>query len=285
MSKTTEDDLETLTEDELLALPEEALPNDPSRLRTIRSTEAHERDFDELLLELAGDTSRHLMISAEKDPKEKQRREEQHRREQQLAWEQQMRDIRDRQDRLLLQIEERQIEIEKHRKEIEDNALRLRDGRRIYVDGDRYRDGEGRVLTGADEADAARQHEYHANASTWQQKTEADRDAEELRRLREKILKDREDGIAPDEAAHRLTGYEKEFNEKAQDRAAQAPVVFGSGDYMAELGGDAYALSTVPAFTQAAAPDSAAERRITENDTSRTQRTPRPGGQGTLKPA
>src|ERR1700722_226950 len=110
MSKTTEDDLETLTEDELLVLPEEALPGDPSRLRAIRSTEAHERDFDELLLELAGDTSRHLMISPEKDPREKQRREEQHRREQQLAWEQQMREIRDRQDHLLLQIEERQIE-------------------------------------------------------------------------------------------------------------------------------------------------------------------------------
>jgi hypothetical protein len=282
MSKTTEDDLESMTEDELLALPEQALPDESSRLRAIRSNEVHERDFDELLLELSGGTSRHLMISPEKDPKEKERREEQHRREQ-LAWEQAMRDIRDRQDRLLLQIGERLVEIEKHRKEIEDNALRLRGDRRVYVDGDHYRDGEGRVLTGADEADAARQHEYNPTASTWEQKTEADREAEELRRLREKILKDREDRIAPDEAAHRLTGYEKEFNGKAQDRAAQAPVEFGSGDYMAELGDD-YALSTVPAFTQAAAPASATERRITENDTSKAQNTPRPSGQGALKP-
>lgn len=60
-----------------------------------------------------------------------------------------MRDTRDRQDRLLLQIEEREIEIGKRRKQIEDNALRLRDGRSVYVDGDRYRDEQGRVDSAA----------------------------------------------------------------------------------------------------------------------------------------
>lgn len=82
MSAKTEDDPGTMPEAELLALPEQALPDDLSRLRAIRSNEIHEREFNELLLELTGDTSRHLMISPDQDPKEKQRREEQHRREQ-----------------------------------------------------------------------------------------------------------------------------------------------------------------------------------------------------------
>ena len=59
-----------------------------------------------------------------------------------------MRDIRERCDRLLVQIEISQREIEKRRKEIEDNALELRDGRHVFVDGDHYRDEQGRVLEG-----------------------------------------------------------------------------------------------------------------------------------------
>ena len=89
MSARTEDDLDTIPEAALLALPEQALPGGLSNL-----------------------------------------------------WA-----IRERQDRLLLRIEEEQREIDKPRKQIEDNALRLCDGRRAYVDGDRYRDGEGRALT------------------------------------------------------------------------------------------------------------------------------------------
>jgi hypothetical protein len=265
MSDKTEDDLDTMPEAELLALPSQALPGWLSRLWAIRAIALHEREVNELALELAGDSGRPFMIFHDQDPKEKRRREEERRREQ-LEHELAMREIRDRQDSLLLRIEEEQREIDKRRKQIEDNALRLRDGRRVYVDGDRYRDGEGR-----------------ANASTWEQKQETDRKAEVARRLKEKILSDREEGISPEEAGNRLTGYEKEFAQQAHERAAQAPVEFGSADYMADYG----VPSAVPAFTQAADPAARETVRKPAGDegtaTAEMKKTPRPSGQGALK--
>ena len=53
-------------------------------------------------------------------------------------------------DHLLAQIEEQQRAIEKRRKVIDDNALKLHDGRRAYADGDQYRDDQGTVLQGGD---------------------------------------------------------------------------------------------------------------------------------------
>jgi hypothetical protein len=282
MPDKTEDDLDTMPEAELLAMPSQALPGGLSHLWAIRANAIHERELNELALELAGDSGRPFMIFHDQDPKEKRRREEERRREQ-LEYELAMGDIRDRQDRFLLRIEEEQREIDKRRKQIEDNALRLRDGRRVYVDGDRYLDGEGRALTGADEAEAARQHQYQPNASTWEQKQEIDRKAEEARRLKEKILNDREQGISPEEAGNRLTGYEKEFAQQAQERAAQAPVEFGAADYMADYG----VPSAVPAFTQAADPVTRETiRKLAEDEgtaTAEMQKTARPSGQGALK--
>ena len=275
-------DDEDIPEAQLLTLPETALPQGGlARLWAIRANALHDRDFNELLRELTGASSRHLMITAEHDPQEKEKRAERHRREQ-LAVDEQRRELADRQDRLLAQIEERQIEIEKRRQEIEDNALRLQDGRRVYVDGDRYRDGQGRVLTGADEAEADRQHQYNPNASTWQQKQDADREVQEARQLKDRILKGENGTDTPEQASQKLSGYEREYHDKLEQRAAQAPTDFGSADYMAEMS-DEYTLSTVPAFTKAADPTPTAERRDTENETSKTQNTPRPGGQGALK--
>ncbi|HXB69153.1 MAG TPA: hypothetical protein VNY05_12965 [Candidatus Acidoferrales bacterium] len=280
---TTEDDLDTIPEDKLLALPSQALPGGLSRLWAIRSNAIHEREVNELALELAGDTSRHLMISPEKDPKEKRRREEEKRLR---AWleKEAMREIGERSDRLLARIEDERREIDKRRKQIEDNALRLHDGRRVYVDGDRYRDGEGRGLTGADEAEAARQHQYQPNASTWGQKQDNARQDEEMRKLKDKILKDREEGIGPEEAGNRLMAYEKEFAQQAQERAAQASVNFGSEDYLADYG----VPTTVPAFTQAADPVTRETIRKLAGDegtgAAELQNKPRPSsGQGGLK--
>jgi hypothetical protein len=84
------------------------------------------------------------------------------------------------------------------------------------------------------------------------QKQEIDRQAEDAKRLKDKILKDRESGEGtPEEMQQRLSGYEKEFQEKVEARASQPVTDYGSADYMAELG-DEYTLSTVPAFTRAA---------------------------------
>ena len=154
-----------ISDDELLALPADDIP--PSRLVeffTRRAAIAQERKIAELLLELSGNSARHYLIFPGQDAKEKQRREDERRTEEYA------RAITERQNRLLVQIEERQREVEQRRQEIENNAIRLHDGRRAYIDGDRYRDGEGRALAGADETEAARQHQYQPHASTWQQK-------------------------------------------------------------------------------------------------------------------
>jgi len=237
-----------ITDDELLALPAGDIP--PGRLTaffTRRAEIVQQREMTELLLELSGDSRRHLMIFPDEDPKEKIRREEERQR-QEFA-----RLIRDRQDQLLARIEERQIEIERRRQEIEDNALHLHDGRRVYVDGNVYRNKQGRVLTGADADDAAKQHRAKPDASTWEQKQENERQATEYRHLRERIRKDREDGVDPEEAGKRLTGYEKEFTEQARERSSQTPD-YGSADYMADDGGPAggEGKTTTVAFAAAA---------------------------------
>jgi hypothetical protein len=248
MSATTEDDPGTMPEDELLALPAGEIP--PGRLTmffTRRAEIIQQRQMNELMLELSGASARRFMIFDDQDPKEKRHRDEERQREEYA------RQVRDRQDQLLLRIEERQIEIEKRRQEIEDKALRLHDGRRVYVDGNIYRDERGRVVTGADAVDAAEQHSAHPAASTWEQKQESDRQAAELIHLRERIRKDREDGIDPQEAGKRLTGYEREFAEQARARASETPD-YGSADYMADYGGPAggEGKTTTVAFAAAA---------------------------------
>src|SRR5689334_699080 len=125
MSAPTEDDLDTVPEAELLAMPGEAIP--PGRLTaffTRRAEVAHQHDIDELILELSENSARHFMIFPDMDPKEKRRREEDERRRAWLA-EQEMLEYAQRTDRLLAQIDDQQRAVEKRRKEIEDNAIRL----------------------------------------------------------------------------------------------------------------------------------------------------------------
>lgn len=169
---------------------------------------------------------------------------EERRRGERRAHEEALRELSEGQDRLLLRIEEQQAKIEQRRKDIEDNALRLRDGRRVYGDGDRYRDGKGQLLTGPDEAEAARQHEYRRDAPAWAHKQGTDRRAADAQSLKGKILQDRERGQgSPGQASRRLSGYEEEFRDRVEARADS-----GSADYMA----DYEVPSVVPAFTAAA---------------------------------
>ena len=258
----TDDDI---TEDKLLEMPEQALPDGLSRLWAIRSGLLHERELDEMNRERAGDAPPHMLMPWN-DPREIRRVQEKRRRELR-DYEQAMQEISERQDRLLLLIDAEEARIDERRREIDDNALRLRDGRRVYVDGDRYRDGQGRVLTGADEAEAAHQHEYRPDASTWTQKQEIERRSEDAKRLKDKILQDRESGQGtPEEAGTRLSGYEQEFHDRIEAQAQQAPADFGSADYMA-----GYGLSAVPAFTAAAAPVSRETIGKLNDDDSGTQ--------------
>ena len=290
MTTPTEDDLDNLPETELLALPGQAIPS--GRLTaffTRRAEILREHDLDVMMIERSGNSARHFLTFADTDPRLRQRREEHERRRAWLA-EHELLEYRQRTDRLLAQIELQQRAIEKRRKEIDDNAIHLRDGRRVYVDGDQYRDEQGRILAGSDRHEAAAQHRLHPEASTWEQKQEIERRAEELRRLHEKVLKDREGGEGtPEEKQQRLSGYEKEFAEKVTARQAEMGAVaaggrdavpdYGSADYMAELG-DEYKVSSVPAFTTAAVGGDqtlTAERKDTEAETPQTVNTPRAG--------
>jgi hypothetical protein len=139
MSEPEEDDLDALPEGELLTLPDGAIP--PGWLSEFfarRAALIHQQDSNELALELSGDSSLHLMIFRDLDPNEKRRRRDEEDRRRLLA-EQELQEYCERSDRLLARIEQEQLVVEKHRKEIEDNALKLRDGRRVYVDGNQYR--------------------------------------------------------------------------------------------------------------------------------------------------
>ena len=255
-----------IPEDKLLETPESSVPGDLSRLWSVRADLLHQQEIEEINRELAGDAPPHL-IFAWSSVVEKRRIEEKRRREQ-LAYEHEMLEITDHQIRLLHEIEHEQVRLAERRKEIEDNALRLHDGRRVYVDGDRFRDEQGTFLTGTDEAEAARQHEYRPDASTWAQKQEIERREKDAQDLKDKIEQDRASGQGtPQESAQRLDGYEKEFATKVQERADQPVTDYGSADYMSALGDDTQ-ISAVPAFTTAASPVSRETiRQLTDDDT------------------
>jgi hypothetical protein len=288
MSTPNEDDLDALPEGELLTLPDGAIP--PGWLTeffTRRAALIHQQDSNELALELSGDSSLHLMIFRDMDPKEKRRRKEEEDRRRSLA-EQELLEYRDRSDRLLARIEEQQLVVEKHRKEIEDNALKLHDGRLVYLDGSHYRDEQGRVLEGRDREEADALHNQKPDASTWQDRQTTIEQADELARLKQKVLTDRQEaerGGDVSAANERLSGYEKEFQNDLEttrtEIAAKAPADLAasySTDYMAAYG-DEYTISTVPAFTKAADGQLPADRNETETDNPQTQNAPRPVGQ------
>lgn len=288
MSTPTEDDLDALPEGELLSLPEGTIPAGwLTEFFARRAALIHQQESNELALELSGDSSLHLMIFRDMDPKEKRRRKDEEDRRRLLA-EQEMREYRDRSDHLLARIEQQQIAVEKRRKEIEDNALKLRDGRRVYVDGSQYRDEQGRVLEGRDRDEAAALHNQNPNAPTWQDRQKTIDEADELARLKQKVLNDRQEaerGGGVSAANVRLSGYEKEFQNDLEtartEIAAKAPAELAasySTDYMAAYG-DEYTISTVPAFTKAADGQKAADRKETETDDPQTQNAPRPVGQ------
>ena len=289
MSESEEDDLDELPEGELLTLPDGAIP--PGWLREFfarRAALIKQQDSNELALELSGDSSLHLMIFRDMDPKEKRRRAEEEDRRRLLA-EQELQEYCERSDRLLARIDEQERIIAKRRQGIEDNALKLHDGRRVYVDGSQYRDENGAILQGSARDEAAELHRSRPQASTWQQKKDIDDRYAEAERLRQKVLADRDAaGRGGDISAanDKLTADEKEFTAKVEARAAQAPTDYGSSDYMAAYGDD-YQMSTVPAFTKAASvtreTNAQASDTETESTTADIKKTPQPLGQGALK--
>lgn len=281
----TTDDDDNLTDDQLLEMPTMTLPGDLSHLWARRANTLHEREFNELVAELTGASSRHLMIFADQDPIAKRRRGEEAAR----RAAQEMQEYLNRSDRLLARIDEQERVIAKRRQEIEDNALKLHDGRRVYVDGNQYRDENGAILSGSVRDEADELHRGNPQASTWQQKKDIDDRYAAEERLRQKVLQDRdgaERGGDISAANDKLTAEEKEFAAQVEAKAHRAPTDYGSSDYMADYG-DEFQISTVPAFTKAASvtretTDQASDTE-TESATAGAKKAPQPFGQGALK--
>ena len=276
------DDDEDLTDDQLLEMPTQAMPGDLSRLWAKRANVIYNRELNELVAELTGASGSHRMIFPDQDPVAKRRREEEAAR----RAAQEMQDYFERSNRLLARIDEQERVIAKRRQEIEDNALKLHDGRRVYVDGNQYRDENGNILTGSARDEAAGLHRGNPQASTWQQKTDIDDRYAEAKRLREQVLQDREAagrGGEVSAANDKLNADEKEFAAQVEARAQQPPTDYGSSDYMAAYG-DEYQISTVPAFTKAAKQTGPQTDKETETETAQTKTAPQPSGQGAPKP-
>jgi hypothetical protein len=244
-----------LTEDQLLTLPgEDISPGSLSEFFSRRSNVVRQRDFDELIRELTGDSSRHLMLFPGQDVKDRQKQEEEERFRLWLAYQRDMQDLRDQEDQLLAHIEEQQAVVRKRLEDIDDRAIKLHDGRRAYVSGDGYVDEQGRQLTGADYDEANNLHKLNPNAATAAEHDEALSEQDRLNRLKLQVEQARaqntgnDEGLSDAERAAKLkdqqaavADYQRQFDKTKQDIAATATQPGGvaaaySTDYMSAFG-------------------------------------------------
>lgn len=149
-----------LPDDELLNVPlGNLLPGELARSFKVHSDHAHKTEEAE---------AQHLV--------QEQRVTEEH--------EQAEEDLQRREETVLAQLAEREELLRIEAQELDDRAIKLVDGRRAYVDGDRYRDAEGHELTGADRAQAEVLHVEQPHAATWQEKQHIDQSWAELEKSR-----------------------------------------------------------------------------------------------------
>jgi hypothetical protein len=303
-----EEDIDALSEDKLLALPEaNVTPANLPKLRSLHAAALQRRNAEELAREMDPSyTGPRFFTHAPRGEAERRARESE---EFLRLYEESMRQARDRSSELLDRIDHEQLMNRKRLEEIDARALTLKDGRKVYVgeDGD-YLDREGHKLQGNDKDEASGLHELDPNAATWAERTEVERKNETLRQLRERVETLRDDagkesgqGLSPDtlkarsdDYAKRLSGYEKEFQSQLQDRtaalSAQGQVTddsFGGSDYMAAYGSSgrntshAATLDSQPNngtlkkdFAPAALPSQAAAETSSQPATGNTLRVP-----------
>jgi hypothetical protein len=232
-----EDDIENLPDAVLLALPDaQVSPGALTLLWARKANAAQERDLTELYAELNGVSRSHRMIGPTQthDEAEKRRRE-----------------VKAREDDLLRRIAIEQDRIRVEIEELDERTIRLHDGRRAYVDGTEYRDGEGRALRGTDRDEAQAQHRLAPNAATWTERQDLERQTETAKNIKERVQQHAGDPEA-------LAEDEKEFSQKIQARTARlekTPDPYASSDYTAAYQGTDR--TTSHAATLADAPDTA----------------------------
>ena len=180
-----EENLDQMSLGELGSLPDNAVP--AGMLTAIWSRRAsllQQRNAEELAREKDPNYTGPRFLTAGKSSAAHQRQQhEKFIRD----YERAMDDIRTRSNALLEKIEQREQQDREHLRQVEQNAIHLRDGRAVYIDHDRYRDEHGNILRGADAGEADQLHAQKPDASTWAQKDEAQRRYEEDERLRQKV--------------------------------------------------------------------------------------------------
>jgi hypothetical protein len=250
-------DIESMTPDELLSIPDSNLPAGAlTAIWTRRAGIIEERNAEELARELNPDyTGPRLLTRAPTTEAERLAREHE---ESLRLYTETMDQVRAQSSELLDRIDHQQRLDRKRLKEIEDKAIHLHDGRIAYVgQNGTYLDGQGRQLQGADAQEADDRHSQNPNASTWEQKERMQRQYDEEQQLREKVqrlhdeakgddgeaLSDKERTAKAKNAQDQLSGFEKEFDRQSETRSAtlssQGEVsdhTYGGADYMAAYG-------------------------------------------------
>jgi hypothetical protein len=251
-----DEDIDALSEDKLLALPEAnvALANLP-KLRSLHAIAIQKRNADELARELTGASTSHRMLGYDPEKRKQEERDQENRHRRHLQelrdYEQAMQEVREREDHLLARIDAEERRLEKQRKEIEDNAIRLTDGRRVYVDGQTYRDEQGREVLGVDRDEAAEQHREKPQASTWDQWSNTHEQLEEEARIKREIearraQRETGDKLGEDERQERVKEEQTAIGryEQQQDNIEKRAVEIekqGINQYSAAYGSTSYA--------------------------------------------
>jgi hypothetical protein len=242
-------DLEAVSESELLALPEANIPVGLLAAIWERTAAIKERKTEE-------DTVLRLDTQERRAEQSKERERDKAR---ELAFEQfqaTMHDVQERSEKLLERLAQREIVAREHLREIDERAIVLKDGRHVYVGGKGdYLDAQGRALDGQDRDDAHALHQQNPKAATWAEKTDAEQQVEQTRQLREKVQKLHDDagkedgkGLSTKELdakgndyEKRLAEYEKAFQHDTT--ATNSPheqitdETYGGSDYMAAYEG------------------------------------------------
>jgi hypothetical protein len=231
------DDPDELTEAALLSLPDSL----PAVLQARRADALRRRNAEELAREMIGffAGSRRLIAHS---PQEQEQEKERERRalSRKLAEEEEaQREFHEREEKFLERLAEAEAEIDCRRNALHARAIRLRDGRTAYVDGDGYRDGQGRELSGDDAAEARTAHKANPRAATWQDHQEIEKEWQEIRALRQRV-ESAEEGRDLKKATGTLAAAEVEFHEKVESRLGGmngGVPNYGSGDYKSRLSG------------------------------------------------
>lgn len=229
------EEIQGLDEAEQLVIPEDAiLPENLAEIWARNAATKLKQDLDEFNLEMSEDFHgiRHFTRDDPDGKKAEQKEEEQRRREIYLQkleqFQETMDDVRERSDRLLERIDREERIARKRLQEDEEKAIRLRDGRRVYVGAKgQYVDEQGRELKGRDRDEARQRQQQSPDATTWAQRKEDaeryendERMREQVQRFKEKAaaengkgLSERELGATAKEEETGIAEYEAKFND------------------------------------------------------------------------